>query len=356
MKRYFITICATIILALAMQSCRKEVKESRLVKVETLTVGSDAQATTTDFPGRVKASEEVNMAFKVSGTLARVYVDEGDKVRKGQIVAELDPTDYQTQLAATEAEYYKIKSEAERVIALYNDSVATAGDYDKARYGLQQISAKYKHAKDQLADTRIYAPFSGTVKKRIYDPPTVLGAGMPVLSIITDNSLEIEINIPASTYVNRSSFTSFTTSFDFLESKTVDLKLISISPAANANQLYTVRLAVPNGVSNRLSPGMNAMVHLSQTDVAVSSSIEIPTSAIFEDNGNSFVWIFNASNGKLSRHQIEVERLDTKGNAVIKSGLKAGEEIVTSGVHKLKDGQTVERLAPASETNVGGLL
>lgn len=356
MKRYFITICATIILALAMQSCRKEVKESRLVKVETLTVGSDAQATTTDFPGRVKASEEVNMAFKVSGTLARVYVDEGDKVRKGQIVAELDPTDYQTQLAATEAEYYKIKSEAERVIALYNDSVATAGDYDKARYGLQQISAKYKYAKDQLADTRIYAPFSGTVKKRFYDPPTVLGAGMPIVSIITDNSLEIEINIPASTYVNRSNFTAFTTSFDFLESKTVDLKLISISPAANANQLYTVRLAVPNGVSNRLSPGMNAMVHLSQADVAVRGNIEIPTSAIFEDKGNSFVWIFNATNGSLRRQQIDVERLDTKGNAVIKSGLKAGDEIVTSGVHKLSDGQIVERLAPISETNVGGLL
>ena len=145
MKGIFLTICATIILALAMQSCRKEEKEVRLVKVETITVGSDASAPTADFPERVKASEEVNMAFKVSGTLARVYVDEGDKVRQGQIIAELDPTDYRTQLAATEAEYYKIKSEAERVIALYNDSVATAGDYDKARYGLQLISAKYKY-------------------------------------------------------------------------------------------------------------------------------------------------------------------------------------------------------------------
>ncbi len=356
MKGIFLTICATIILALAMQSCRKEEKEVRLVKVETITVGSDASAPTADFPGRVKASEEVNMAFKVSGTLARVYVDEGDKVRKGQIIAELDPTDYRTQLAATEAEYYKIKSEAERVIALYNDSVATAGDYDKARYGLQQISAKYKYAKDQLADTKIYAPFSGTVKKRFYDPASVLGAGMPVVSIITDNSLEIEINIPASTYVNRGNFTSFTTSFDFLEAKTIDLKLISISPAANANQLYTVRLAVPNGLSNRLSPGMNAMVRLSQADVAVSSTIEIPSSAIFENEGNSFVWLFNADNGSIRRQQIEVERLDTKGNAVIKSGIKAGDEIVTSGVHKLSDGQTVERLAPISKTNVGGLL
>ena len=345
MKRYFPTICATIILALSMQSCQKEEKESKLIKVETITIGSDASATSTDFPGRVKASEEVNMAFKVSGTLARVYVDEGDKVRKGQIIAELDPVDYQTQLAATE-----------RVIALYADSVATAGDYDKARYGLQQITAKYKHAKDQLADTRIYAPFSGTIKKRMYDPPTVLGAGMPVVSIITDNSLEIEINIPTSAYVNRDRFTSFTTSFDFLEAKTVDLKLISISPAANANQLYTVRLAVPNGLSNRLSPGMNAMVRISHANATVSNSIEIPSSAMFEEKGNSFVWIFNASNGTIHRRQIEVERLDTKGNAVVKSGLKTGDEIVTSGVHKLKDGQTAERLEPMSKTNVGGLL
>ena len=179
---------------------------------------------------------------------------------------------------------------------------------------------------------------------------------MPVVSIITDNSLEIEINIPTSAYVNRDRFTSLYTSFDFLEAKTVDLKLLSISPAANANQLYTVRLAVPNGLSNRLSPGMNAMVQISHANATVSNSIEIPSSAMFEEKGNSFVWIFNASNGTIHRRQIEVERLDTKGNAVVKSGLKAGDEIVTSGVHKLKDGQTAERLEPMSKTNVGGLL
>ena len=78
--------------------------------------------------------------------------------------------------------------------------------------------------------------------------------------------------------------------------------------------------------------------------------------AMFEEKGNSFVWIFNASNGTIHRRQIEVERLDTKGNAVVKSGLKTGDEIVTSGVHKLKDGQTAERLEPMSKTNVGGLL
>lgn len=104
------------------------------------------------------------MAFKLNGTLMQVHVGEGDRVRKGQLIAELDPRDYRLQLEATEAEYLNIKSEAERVMALYADSVGTADAYDKARFGLQQITAKYENARNQLADTKIYAPFDGYVQ------------------------------------------------------------------------------------------------------------------------------------------------------------------------------------------------
>lgn len=138
------------------------------------------------------------MAFKVSGTLNKVYVEEGSKISKGQLIAEIDPRDYRLQLEATKAEYQGIKAEAERVIALYADSVSTASDYDKARYGLEQITAKYQNARNQLADTKIYAPFNGYVQKLLLDPPTVVAAGMPIMTLIADNGWEVEINVPSS--------------------------------------------------------------------------------------------------------------------------------------------------------------
>lgn len=230
------------------------------VNVRLVTVEEAGEAAVQEFPGRVKASEEVNMAFKVSGTLKNILVGEGDRVRAGQLVAEMDPRDYQVQMDAVNAEYQSVKSEAERVMALYADSACTAYEYDKARYGLEQMAAKFDNARNQLADTKIYAPFSGVVRKRYYDPGTVVAAGMPVLTVVSDGKVEMVINFPASVYVHRDRLESFYATFNFIPGRKIPLKLISMSPEANANQLYAVRLSIPGGVSPMPSPGMTAVV------------------------------------------------------------------------------------------------
>ena len=109
-----------------------------------------------------------------------MYVNDGTYVRKGQLLAELDPADYQIQLDAAEAEYQSVKAEAERVMALYKENVTTPDANDKAMYGLKQITAKYNHAKDQLEYTRLYAPFSGYVQKRLLIPMRLLRPVCPL--------------------------------------------------------------------------------------------------------------------------------------------------------------------------------
>lgn len=325
------------------------------VRVGLHTVERSESAAVQDFPGRVVASEEVNMAFKLSGTLMQVHVGEGSRVRRGQLVAELDPRDYRLQLEAAEAEYLNVKSEAERVMALYADSVGTADAYDKARFGLRQIGAKYENARNQLADTKIYAPFDGSVQKRLFDPPAVVAAGMPVVTLVSDGGCEIEINIPASTYVQRSRIAAFTTTFDFLGDRNIPLRLIGVAPKANANQLYSVRLAVPGGLTPEPSPGMSVMVQV-WFDDAQSGKRRIPASALFEQDGTSCVWVYDEDAGVVRRRAVTVERLATAGWAIVTQGVEAGERIVTAGVNKLTDGQAVRPLAAATQTNVGGLL
>ena len=145
-------------------------------------------------------------------------------------------------------------------MALYADGAATPDAYDKARYGLQQITAKYENSRNQLADTEIRMPFDGYVQKRLFDPSTVVGAGMPVLTVVSAEAPEIEINIPGSEYVRRSEFDGFEAAFDFWPGRRIPLRLRSISPKANANQLYTLRLGVPADLRPLPSPGMNTMV------------------------------------------------------------------------------------------------
>lgn len=337
-------------------SCNNQKPEQKsATNVRLLTVKNASAMCAQDFPGRVVPAQEVNLAFKVSGTLLRVIPEEGSRVVKGQLVAEMDSRDYQVQLHAAEAEYLSVKSEAERVMALYADSVGTADANDKARYGLQQISAKYENAQNQLKDTKLYAPFNGYVQKRLFDPPTVVAAGMPVMTIVSEGRQEIEINIPASTYLQREAIVSFSTSFDFLSDTSVSLSLVSISPKANANQLYTVRLALPDGLSPQPAPGMNTMVSVSFGDTA-SNRIEVPSSALFRKNGKTCVWVYDAKESKIGKRVVSVEKLDLDGHAIVTKGLSAGEQIVVGGVNKLSDRQSVKPVATESKTNVGGLL
>ena len=181
----------------------------RLPIVRIDTVGVYGTPRTVQFPGCVRAAQEVNAAFKVGGTLRTIFAEEGEFVRRGAPLAALDARDYRLQAEAAEAEYKRVKAEAERVMALYADGAASPDAYDKARYGLQQITAKYENSRNQLADTEIRMPFDGYVQKRLFDPSTVVGAGMPVLTVVSAEAPEIEINIPGSEYVRRSEFDGF---------------------------------------------------------------------------------------------------------------------------------------------------
>lgn len=240
-------------LAVLLTSCGQRVQNTDsnpAVKIDTI-LSADKQIAL-QFPGRVKAAQDISLSFRVSGTIQYMHVNDGAYVRKGQLLAELDPTDYQIQLDAAEAEYQSVKAEAERVMALYKENVTTPDANDKAVYGLRQITAKYNHAKDQLAYTRLYAPFSGYVQKRLFDSHETVAAGMPVVSIISEGSPEVEINLPAVEYIRRQQFTRYYCTFDVYPHQRYALELISVTPKANANQLYTMRLQLKKRISRLL--------------------------------------------------------------------------------------------------------
>lgn len=316
-------------------------KQKSVFRVKCDTVRTATSGIAFSFPARVIASDEVHLSFKVSGTLQRLMVEEGQTVRQGELIAQMDPRDYELQLQAVEGEYLRIKADAERAFALYADSVITVADYDKARYGLRQITAKYEHAKNQLADTRLYAPYDGVIKRTLFDPPTVIGAGMPVITLLSSAMPEVEIHIPASLRRQRADILSFSVTFDYL-SQSVPLRLISIASHANADQLYAVRLALPSTLSEPPSVGMTAMV-----DIALSKGnnqiVTIPAGAVFHKDDGDYVWIL--SQGRVTSRSVCLENLHTDGSADVLSGLQEGEIIITAGVHSLTEGQEVHPLS-----------
>lgn len=340
-------------LLLATTGCQHQsqpLQKSTWVKcdtVRTLIGGKQLQ-----FPAQVVAAEEVHLSFKVSGTLERMFAEEGKAVRQGGLLAQMNPRDYELQLQAVEGEYLRIKADAERAFALYADSVIPVADYDKARYGLQQITAKHEQAKNQLTDTRLYAPFNGVVKRCLFDPPALVAAGMPVVTMLSSAMPEIRVYVPASVYQHRHDISACNVTFDFLPVP-IPLEVISIAPHANADQLYAIRLALPQEVSERPSVGMSAMVSIDFTGTE-EGVFRIPACAIFHKKGNDYVWIVHE--GKATRCPIKVKSLHTDGTANVVSGLTGGEVIITAGVHSLTEGQPVKPLPATRRTNIGGAL
>lgn len=345
-----------VLVMLSVTSCSKvknqEQKKDVVVRIDT--VRSVGTSRTLQFPARVVPAKEVNVAFKVSGTLKRVHVSEGTRVREGQLLAEIDPIDYQVQLKATEAEYAQIKAEAERVMGLYQDGGTTASNNDKARYGLQQIEAKLEHHRNQLSYTKIYAPITGVVQKCFFDGGETVGQGMPILSMLTDGDMEVEVNLPAAAYMHRSEFCVCTCTLDILPDEVFPLKMINILPKANANQLYTMRLRFQQQ-NAQIAAGMSSWVTI-QTCTDEAGNVLIPTTAILQADGKSFAFIYNTQSHQVHRTEVEVQSLRLDGTAEVKADMHGGDMVVSTGIHYLKDGDTVRLLEKPSRTNVGGML
>lgn len=343
-------------LVLFLSCSSREANQETVATIKTDTVQVYGQELSVTFPGKVKAATDVNLAFRVGGTLLRVPVDAGSYVRKGDLLAEIDPRDYEIQLSATEAEYKQIKSEAERIIALYESESVAPNDYEKALYGLQQITAKYEAHKNALYDTRLLAPFDGYVQKRLFNTGETVGAGMPVVAIIDNRHPEVEINIPATDYIRRDQFDTYSCVSEVFPGVVIPLERSAITQKANLNQLYTMRLQMqPLQAQPLPTPGMSVTVTLSYREKE-SMLTAIPLTALFGEETASSVWIYHAASQTVSIRKVTPKQILTNGTVVIAEGLQPGEIVVTAGVNALKEGQTVRLLPNVSSTNIGGLL
>ncbi|MCK9235983.1 MAG: efflux RND transporter periplasmic adaptor subunit [Bacteroidales bacterium] len=337
--------------------CRhKEIKHGNIPTIKTEAAVIYGEVKTSSFPGKVKAASEINLSFRISGPITKINVTEGQYVKKGQIVAEIDSRDYAIQLSATEAEYSQIKAEADRIILLHGKQSVSDNDYDKAVTGLQQITAKYDAAKNALTDTKLRAPFDGYIQKRYHDKAEVISEGMPVFSMISDDLPEVEINIPAGEFIKRDKFDLYECYFDVFPEQVFLLEQISINEKANVNQLYTMRFRLKKDSSMRMpSPGMSAMVTIKYKPEQ-NQNISIPTTAMRDTENGTMVWVYDEITQTVQERKVTVIQILNDGKIIISQGLDVGEKVVTAGVHSLSEGEKVKLISDVSSTNVGGLL
>ena len=133
------------------------------------------------------------------------------------------------------------------------------------------------------------------------------------------------------------------------------LELTGYSKKADNNQLYTIQLKLNPAVNPELAPGMNVGVTITMK-TGLKNKLCVPLNAVFEKNGNDYVWIYLPDEGVVKSRKITTGQLAGDNLITVTSGVEAGEHVVSAGVHQLQQNQQVEILEPVSETNVGGML
>lgn len=321
--------------------------------VKTLKVVKVSSDIIKQYPGVIEEVEKVNLAFRVAGPIQKIYVNEGDFVKKGQLIAQMDARDYQVQKDAIEAQVTQVQSEYKRVEELKNRKSVSENDYEKMLAGKQMAEAKLKNANDQINDTKLYAPFSGYITKVNFDDGELVNHGTPIVAMANVSKLKVEINVPASLYINKERIKSIECTQENMPDETFFLELYSNNIKANSNGLYKLYLYHEPKSGSKLAPGMNVSVKVNCSNIN-SNILSIPVNSIFYKDGENYVWVVKDS--MVKSRKVETANQIKNGNIKITAGLAEGEELVIGGLNLLVDGEKVKVLAPASEANVGNIL
>ena len=313
----------------------------RIQNVYTTVPESNSGAVTHSYTSSVEEGKSVNTGFKTGGQIKRLTVNEGDFVKKGQIIGYLDDADYRLSVMQLEAQYNQMVSENARLDEMFKCNNVAPNDYEKAKAGLEQMKTQLVMTRNKLAYTRLEAPTSGYVVERFMEEGEMAGAGTPIYRIIDNSGLETTVALPPSIYSRRDEIVSCTGRSPMFDNKSFPLDIISFVPDADNNSLFRLRLKLPASMHGKLLPGMNLSVSIQFNNTDSTDIHTIPSRSIFERNGKEYVWVINQSDSTLTAKEIKRNGIyDGKNSSV--SGLNGDETIVAVGVHHLSDGEKVK--------------
>ena len=343
-------------LSAVLVACSKPAPVAEPVRaVRVLTVGEGAMQATAEFAGEVRARVESRLGFRVGGKITRRLVENGDRVKAGQVLAEIDPQDYalaadaaQAQVQAALTNRDLAAADLKRFKDLLDKNFISAAEFERrdttlkaAQAQLDQAQAQLSSQRNQAAYTRLIADASGVITAIEAEPGQVVGAGVPVVRLAQDGARDAVFAVPEDKLLAwrvgqdvRVQLWGAATS--------MKAKVREIAGSADpVSRTFAIKVALPDvqaplGATVTIVPQGGA-----RAGVAVGAQvIKLPTTALRQEGGQSAVWVVDTNTMTVASQAVVVDTAD--GNqAIIQSGLKAGQVVVSAGVHVLSPGQKV---------------
>lgn len=335
--------------------CSEPEPEIFIRPVRSIVVGDVGAFSSGSYPGQAKALQEVDLGFEVSGQLIERPVAVGDLVQPGQLLARLDPRDYEARLASAKGVHGTAKANYQRSVALVRQGVLAEIVMDQRRAVFDAADGELRLAQKAFDDTRMYAPFAGTVSVTYVDNFQNVQAKQPVIRLLDLSKIEMIIGIPEDAITLAPYITGVKVRFDAFPDREFPAEIKEIgAEASHTTRTYPVTLLIDPPEDIEIKPGMagQAAASAELPEDLNRTGIDIPASAVFsppdQESQQSFVWIVHGEPLSVSQREVKVLGVSQRGLRV--QGLAAGDRIATAGVHSLTEGQPVRLLDSASSS------
>jgi len=343
----------------ALAACSKPTPaEEPLRAVKVLTVGAGAQQASPEFAGEVQARVESRLGFRVAGKVIRRPAELGQRVKAGQVLAQLDPQDYKLSEAASRAQLAVAATNRDLAAAdfkRYQDLRAqnfiSSAELDRRESTFKSAQAQFAQAQAQLSGqgnqaryTTLVADVSGVVTAVDAEVGQVVAAGTPVLRIAQDGPRDVVFSVPEDK-VRALRVGGLAQVLPWASQTPLRGTVREVAASADpVTRTYAVKVALE--AKDDLPLGSTVSVKAAAFAADGPPLLKLPTSALLRDGNATAVWVLDAASMTVQLTKVEVATAD--GNeVVVASGLAPGMQVVAAGVHVLQPGQKVSLYQPA---------
>ena len=342
MKNHWMKTALLAALTAAAAGCggRTQAPRERKVRVRTGAAAADTLAQSREYIGVIEEETASVLSFSVPGTVKRISVREGMRVRRGELLAELETANLRSAHEAAQATLHQAEDAMRRLQQLYDKGSLAEIQYVEAQTKLAQARSVAEIAAENLADSRLTAPFDGVIGRRSADAGENVMAGQPVLTLFDTHTVHAKIAVPESEIASLRTGDRAVVRVAALGDRTFEGTITERGVAGNAlSHTYEARIRLRNG-DGALLPGM--VCSAATLDADAAPAIVLPVRAVqVAHTGSRYVW--TVRDGRAVRTEVVAGALTARG-AVILAGLRSGDRVITEGAHKVGEGTKVEEL------------
>ena len=334
--KQIITFTTLALLLVGCSEKKETVKEVVIPKVTVKKINSTVEKESLTYSGTIEADNTVSLGFSVPGRISKVYVQEGQKVNKGQLLATIDQTTYKNAFDIANAGLEQANDNFKRLNSLYQKGSLPERDFIAVKVAVAQANANKNLAAKNLADTKLYAPFSGMITAKMTEIGATAAPGVPAFTVMKTDKVYAKASITESEISKLKIGTDAKVEISSLN-ETFNGKVAIVNPSADAvTRTFNVKVRLDNK-EDKLLPGMISNIKINTGNTV--DVITVPSESIIRDASN-ILYVFVIKENKAIKKRVSLGSF--KGNEVIVTkGLSIGDSVVIAGNKNLKDGQTV---------------